>query len=149
MSKKIPSKLFSKILLIDFRIATYLKLDCLKDIFERFCWYILKLYHKNFLLKIFFSTISCLSLFANSYLCKLVCILFFIVCSMYVSSRQCEVALLLIDPNSNDQKKSQIIVEQYFHYTTKLTSNKHFPNTIYANCNAKLETFFACGRWWS
>ena len=38
----------------------------------------------------------------------------------------------------------QIIVEQQFHYNAKMTSNKHFPNAIYANCYAKLENFFAC-----
>ena len=25
-----------------------------------------------------------------------------------------------------------------------MTSNKHFPNAIYANCNAKPEKFFTC-----
>ena len=39
----------------------------------------------------------------------------------------------------------QIIVEQQFYYTAKITSNKHFPNAIYANRDAKLEKFFACG----
>ena len=34
---------------------------------------------------------------------------------------------------------SQIIVEQQLHYTVKMTSNKHFPNAIYANHDAKLE----------
>ena len=34
---------------------------------------------------------------------------------------------------------SQIIVEQQFH------DDKHFPNAIYANRDAKLENFFACG----
>ena len=43
----------------------------------------------------------------------------------------------------------QIIIEQQFHYTAKMTSNKHFPNTIYANWDAKLEKFFASGRWQS
>ena len=33
---------------------------------------------------------------------------------------------------------SQIIVEQQFHYTAKMSSEKHFPNAIYANRNAKL-----------
>ena len=37
---------------------------------------------------------------------------------------------------------SQIIVEQQFHYTTKMTSYKHVPHAIYANRNAKLEIFF-------
>ena len=41
---------------------------------------------------------------------------------------------------------SQVIVEQQFHYTTNMTSNNYFPNAIYANRNAKLETFFTCGR---
>ena len=39
---------------------------------------------------------------------------------------------------------SQIIVEQQFYYNAKMTSNKHFPNTImeiYANCDANLEKF--------
>ena len=39
----------------------------------------------------------------------------------------------------NDWKMSQIIVEQQFH------DDKHFPNAIYANRDAKLENFFACG----
>ena len=30
-----------------------------------------------------------------------------------------------------------------------MTPNKHIRNAIYANCNAKLETFFACDRWQS
>ena len=38
----------------------------------------------------------------------------------------------------------QITVEKQFHYTAKMTSNKHFPNSIYANHNAKLEKIFAC-----
>ena len=38
----------------------------------------------------------------------------------------------------------QIIVEQWFHYTAKMTSSKHFPNTIFANRNTKLERFFTC-----
>ena len=33
---------------------------------------------------------------------------------------------------------SQIIFEQQFHYTAKMTSRKHFPNAIYANHDAKL-----------
>ena len=33
---------------------------------------------------------------------------------------------------------SQIIFEQQFHYTAKMTSRKHFPNAIYANRDAKL-----------
>ena len=33
---------------------------------------------------------------------------------------------------------SQIIVEQQFHYTVKMTSNKHSPNAIYANRDAKI-----------
>ena len=36
---------------------------------------------------------------------------------------------------------SQIIGEQQFHYSVRMTSNKHFPNAIYSNCNAKLEKF--------
>ena len=43
----------------------------------------------------------------------------------------------------------QIIVEQQFHYTMKMISNKHFPNAIYANRNADLEIFFAYGGWQS
>ena len=35
----------------------------------------------------------------------------------------------------------QIIVEQQL----KMTLNKHFPNAIYANRNAKLEQFVGCG----
>ena len=31
----------------------------------------------------------------------------------------------------------QIIVEQHFYYTAKMTSNKYFPNAIYANRDAK------------
>ena len=38
----------------------------------------------------------------------------------------------------------KIIIEQQFHYTMKMTWNKHFPNAIYANGNAKLEKFFTC-----
>ena len=40
----------------------------------------------------------------------------------------------------------QVILEQQFHYATKMTSNKHFSNAIYANPEAKLEIFFVCGR---
>ena len=40
---------------------------------------------------------------------------------------------------------SQIIVEQQFHYTAKMNRNKHFPNTIDTNRDAKLETFFSSG----
>ena len=36
-------------------------------------------------------------------------------------------------------------VEQQFYYTAKMTSNKHFPKAIYANRDATLENFFACG----
>ena len=43
----------------------------------------------------------------------------------------------------------QMIVEEQFHYTVKMTSNKHFPNAIHANPDAKLENFFACGAWQS
>ena len=39
---------------------------------------------------------------------------------------------------------SQVIVEQQFHYTMKMTSNKHFPNAIYANYDATLENFLNC-----
>ena len=38
----------------------------------------------------------------------------------------------------------QITVEQQFHYTAEMTSKKHFHNTIYANCDAKLSP--AAGR---
>lgn len=38
----------------------------------------------------------------------------------------------------------QIIAEQQFHYNAKMTAIKH--KTIYANCDAKLEKVFACGR---
>ena len=33
---------------------------------------------------------------------------------------------------------SQIIIEQQFHYIATITSKKYFPNTIYANRDAKL-----------
>ena len=33
---------------------------------------------------------------------------------------------------------SQIIIEQQFHYIATMTSKKYFPNTIYANRDAKL-----------
>ena len=42
---------------------------------------------------------------------------------------------------------SKMIAEQQFHYITKMTSDKHFPNVIYANRNAKLEKYFTWG-WW-
>ena len=38
----------------------------------------------------------------------------------------------------------KIIIEQQFHYTMKMTSNKHFPNAIYANYDATLEKVLAC-----
>ena len=40
----------------------------------------------------------------------------------------------------------QIIIEQQFHYTAKMTLIKHFPNANYANRDVKLEKFFAGGR---
>ena len=40
----------------------------------------------------------------------------------------------------------QIIIEQQFHYTAKMTSNKHYPSANYANHDVKLEKVFTGGR---
>ena len=49
----------------------------------------------------------------------------------------------------NNYKISQIIVDQQFHYTTKMTSKKYFPNAINANPWKNFRQRQNCLHWWN
>ena len=92
--------------------------NCLKGIFEEFCWCILKLYRKNTSFKVIlqFSLISSLLSSGNSCLCMFFYFLYFVSQSIYVSSVQRDLVVLLIDPNSKPKNISCSILLQLRQY---------------------------------